>query len=121
MLGGSTFKIRSTLINADTASENTPACSMEWLSLTIEEQLQIVNLKLIESQFIQIFKISRIRNGRELFVSFTAPQNAGVRGKLLLDFEMYIKDKIDQGLIVWCEPIGDRNSLRNLRGVEIKK
>jgi hypothetical protein len=23
------------------------------------------------------------------------------------------------GIIIWCEPIGDKNSLRNLRGIEI--
>jgi hypothetical protein len=45
---------------------------------------------------------------------------ASVRGSLLLDFEECIKKNIDQGLTVWGEALGDKNSLRNLRGIEVK-
>ena len=31
-----------------------------------------------------------------------------------------LKLNIDKGLTVWCEPLGDKNSLRNLRGIKIK-
>ena len=31
-----------------------------------------------------------------------------------------LKSKIDKGLTVWCEPVGDKSRLRNLRGVTIK-
>ena len=34
--------------------------------------------------------------------------------------EFYLKNKIDRSINVWCEPIGDKNSLRNLRGIQIK-
>jgi hypothetical protein len=34
--------------------------------------------------------------------------------------EDYLKESIDAGLVVWLEPFGDRNSLRNLRGIEVK-
>ena len=44
----------------------------------------------------------------------------GKRGPLLLDFEVFLKEAIDPGLVVWLEPLGDRNSLRNLRGIEVK-
>jgi hypothetical protein len=31
-----------------------------------------------------------------------------------------LKAHIDDALTVWLEPLGDRNSLRNLRGIEVK-
>jgi hypothetical protein len=45
---------------------------------------------------------------------------ADKRGTLLLDLEAFLKEKIDQGLVVWLEPFGDRSSLRNLRGIEVR-
>jgi hypothetical protein len=42
-----------------------------------------------------------------------------MRGAFLLDLELLLKENIDSGVFIWCEPIGDKNSLRNLRGIEI--
>ena len=39
---------------------------------------------------------------------------------MLLDLEEKIKASIDQGITVWCEPVGDKSVLRKLRGFEIK-
>ena len=36
------------------------------------------------------------------------------------DLEAFLKESIDPGLVVWLEPLGDRSSLRNLRGIEVK-
>ena len=49
-------------------------------------------------------------------------QNISVskRGLFLLELEEELKRNIDQGLTIWCEPIGDKNSLRNLRGIQMK-
>ena len=41
------------------------------------------------------------------------------RGIFLLDLENYLKENIDSGINIWCEPIGDKNKLRKLRGIEI--
>ena len=37
----------------------------------------------------------------------------------LLDFEEWIKKMLDTGISIWHVPIGDKNSLRNLRGIEV--
>ena len=36
-----------------------------------------------------------------------------------VNFEEWIKKIVDHGISIWHEPIGDKNSLRNLRGIEI--
>ena len=38
-----------------------------------------------------------------------------------MDFEVHLLAYVDGALNVWLEPLGDRNSLRNLRGIEVKK
>lgn len=48
------------------------------------------------------------------------PVPADKRGTLLLDIEAFLKESIDPGLVVWLESLGDRSSLRNLRGIEVK-
>ena len=42
------------------------------------------------------------------------------RGILLLEVEKILKEKIDEALMIWLEPVGDKSKLRNLRGIEIK-
>ena len=44
---------------------------------------------------------------------------ASKRGLLLLKLEEILKSKIDKGITVWCEPVGDKSVLRKLRGVTI--
>jgi hypothetical protein len=39
---------------------------------------------------------------------------------LILDLEEFLKNHLDSGISIWCEPLGDKNSLRNLRGIQIK-
>ena len=41
------------------------------------------------------------------------------KGTILLDLEDYLFSK-DSSIRVWHTPLGDKNSLRNLRGIKIK-
>ena len=64
--------------------------------------------------------IEEARQDGQVVVSLTSHVPADKRGTLLLDFEGFLKEKVDPGLVVWLEPLGDRSSLRNLRGIEVK-
>lgn len=48
------------------------------------------------------------------------PMSAGQRGQVLMDLEDKLRATGMPQAIVWHEPLGDRNSLRNLRGIEVK-
>ena len=50
------------------------------------------------------------------FISKVSPKD---RGTLLLDLEDELFKK-DERIRVWHIPLGDKNSLRNLRGIKIK-
>jgi len=56
----------------------------------------------------------------QIIINLLESLPADKRGTLLLDLEAFLKESIDPGLVVWLEPLGDRNSLRNLRGIEVK-
>jgi hypothetical protein len=61
-----------------------------------------------------------VEKSGEVFTSFLNPLSARDRGTFLLDLESLLKASIEESITVWCEPLGDKNSLRNLRGIEIK-
>ena len=56
----------------------------------------------------------------QILLRFAVPVTAGQRGWMLLDLEERLKARVDAGLTVWLEPLGDKNSLRTLRGIEVK-
>jgi hypothetical protein len=67
----------------------------------------------------QIQVITALADG-QVIVLMKQSMPANQRGPFLLDLEAYLKETIDPALTVWLEPVGDRNSLRNLRGIEVK-
>ncbi len=99
---------------------NTPLVLDEWKLLSIEQRLsRLIQLTKDIQQFSIIQPMRALDNG-QVFVELKEVIPASQRGMLLLDYEDFIKSKIDNGLNVWCEPIGDKNSLRNLRGIQLK-
>ena len=99
---------------------DSPLVSDFWHKLEANEKLRRVNEVLdSDTRFSQI-KISRVLVSGEIFVNLTEAIPASIRGSLLLDFEAELKSKIDLGIVVWCEPLGDKSTLRNLRGIQIK-
>ena len=56
----------------------------------------------------------------QVIVSFIKTPSAAIRGSVLLDLEAYLKRMLDIGITVWHESLGDKNSLRRFRGVEVK-
>jgi hypothetical protein len=102
------------------AEADTPTTNCNWKNLSDEDRLRSVYEKIRENEiFLNIDPQKATENGK-VTVVLTEKMPARKRGILLLDLERCLKDTIDQGINVWCETIGDKNSLRNLRGIEIK-
>ena len=59
---------------------------------------------------------------RNVYVKFNSINKLSIaeRGEYLMKLESELIEKIDSKIRVWHVPIGDKNSLRNLRGVTIK-
>ena len=69
---------------------------------------------------IELIKTEHLQNGLiYIYVNFISKVSPKDRGTLLLDLEDEFFQK-DQRIRVWHIPLGDKNSLRNLRGIKIK-
>jgi hypothetical protein len=104
----------------ENSEAKTPLTQMLWNNLSNKERIALVNNKIKGDDKFKNISLYRATKKGQVIVTLDKYISAGTRGVLLLDFECYLKDNIDQGINVWCEPIGDKNSLRNLRGIELK-
>ena len=102
------------------AFADTPVPSESWQKLTDAERLKIVRDMVQEAPSGHLVIIAEAKADGQVILSFAEPVAADVRGGVLLDLEAYLKQTIDPSLAVWLEPLGDKNSLRNLRGIEVK-
>ena len=104
------------------ANTDTPTPCRDWSQRSDNERLALVN-NAVDSKKAssnKIFVVTEAKLDGQVIVSLLEPVPADKRGTLLLDLESLLKESIDPGLVVWLDPLGDRNSLRNLRGIEVK-
>lgn len=109
-------------INLSYAVTPTLSPSESWSNLRDDERIGVIRKALTEQPggLGANLVITSTKEDGQVIVSFKEPLGAAIRGSILLDLEQYLKDRIDPGLTVWLETLGDRNSLRNLRGIEVK-
>jgi hypothetical protein len=105
------------------AYADTPTPGQAWCELSDDERLALIKKTVGDgmNSLGRILVIVEAKKDGQVIVSLLEPVTADKRGTLLLDLESLLKKTIDQGLVVWLEPLGDRNSLRNLRGIEVKR
>jgi len=102
------------------ANANTPKTQKEWKLMSEIERIKLLNKQIREKQDCMSLSIKKATECGQVLVQLDEKLATSERGVYLLDFERFLKDNIDQGINVWCESIGDKNSLRNLRGIQIK-
>lgn len=101
------------------AHEESPSVGQAWLELEESSRLSLLTKTILNSDFPKILQFTRALRTGSVFITFTEQVSPALRGTLLLDLEEFLKDAIDNGITIWCEPLGDKNALRNLRGVKI--
>ncbi|HEY8034654.1 MAG TPA: hypothetical protein VIF37_03585 [Methylobacter sp.] len=104
------------------ARTESPTPGQAWCQLSDDERLVLVNNTLTANTAFsnKIFIPVEAKQDGQIIIRLLESVSASIRGTLLLDIEAFLKESIDQGLVIWLEPFGDRNSLRNLRGIEVK-
>ena len=96
-----------------------PPTSQDWIDNSIDDRIALINNYLkINNLDKDFLAIGASDNGQVVLrVYKSLPVNQ--RGLFLIDLEEKIKLNIDKGITLWCESVGDRSTLRNLRGVKI--
>ena len=104
------------------ANSPTPVPGTSWSRLADVDRLRRVEQAVAALSAIPpgIVSIVEARIDGQVIVGLQVSVPADKRGTLLLDLEAWLKEAIDPGLVVWLEPLGDRSSLRKLRGIEVK-
>ena len=102
------------------ANADAPITPTTWKLMSDIERIKLLNKQMGKKQDYMNISINKTTESGQVIIIINEKLSAGERGVFLLDFERYLKDTIDQGINVWCEPIGDKNSLRNLRGIQVK-
>lgn len=108
--------------NLNYATAVTPTPGHAWRQLSDDKRIALVNdtVSARMAPLSRMLVIEEAKPDGQVIVNLLEPVPADKRGTLLLDLEEILKQAIDPGLAVWLEPLGDRSSLRNLRGIEVK-
>ena len=100
-------------------NSTSPKVTDSWKVLEKNEKLARITAAMMNSDYDSFLVPTRALEDGQIYFSIKQKLSAGERGPLLLKLEAFLKETLDPGITVWCEPIGDKNSLRNLRGIEI--
>ena len=97
----------------------TPTPSEDWKKKSEKDRIEKISYFLKSNVLYKnLIVVKALDNGQVIIrIDHLIPANK--RGVLLLDLESVLKKTMDQGITVWCEPVGDKSKLRQLRGVTI--
>lgn len=101
------------------ASAKTPLPEKKWLDLSKEKRAELITNEL-KSRNLENFEVFDAPDDGRVVFKVLESIAANKRGFLLLELEEQLKRKVDNGITVWLEPVGDKSKLRNLRGITFK-
>jgi len=109
-------------INLSFCNRPTPNPSDNWVSFSEEEKLNKIRAVLSEfdREWIDKYDVSSARDNGFVVLEFKKSIPVDVRSKYLLDLESLLCNRIESCITIWIAPVGDKSSLRNLRGIEVK-
>ena len=106
-------------ISIEFASHTTPLPSLIWKSISEEERIAKVKSAIKDFQGNEVIEIKEAHIDGQVTVVLKNLMNSNERGIFFLDLEEWLKKMLDNGITIWHKPIGDKNSLRNLRGIKV--
>ena len=107
-------------IDVSFSDVSSPVPGDDWVSLTIGERIDLINKSIQNfSLNVDIDVVVEANKGGQVSVIINDTLSADERGPLLLGIEEFLKLNVDNGITVWHVPIGDKSSLRKLRGIEV--
>ena len=106
-------------INLNFSNTDSPLPGTKWVNMSQEKRVHLVKSAIDSfSSSADITVIDAHENG-QVSIVINNLINVNERGTLLLNLEENLKSKIDNAINIWHEAIGDKSSLRNLRGIEV--
>jgi len=102
-------------------TEQTPLPSESWKNNTEEKRIELITTELKKNTLYKEFEVTSAPFNGQIVLKIERAIPANERGLFLLELEENLKSSVDRGITVWCEPVGDKSKLRNLRGIKFSK
>jgi hypothetical protein len=108
------------------ADKDSPVPGAVWLEMGAERRLRLVDEAVKDwlaagrgSASVKGISVTSTTEQGSVFLSIDGALEVQHRSGFLLDLESFLKQVVDESLVIWCEPNQDRNALRRLRGVRV--
>ena len=99
----------------------TPTTNEKWVNNTEANRIELLSAELKKNNIYKDLEVVSAPSNGQIVLKIERIIPANERGLFLLDLEESLKSSIDKGITVWCEPVGDKSKLRNLRGIKFNK
>ena len=107
-------------INKEFALAQSPRTGEEWNKVSELSRVEKISSLLKAHSEYSFFEVVNAYDNGHIILKTDKQIPANQRGLLILELESIMKVKIDEGITLWLEPVGDKSKLRNLRGIELK-
>ena len=106
-------------VNLSFANTDSPSIGASWVDMAKDKRIALLesSIQLFSPQ-IDLNVVEAHESG-QVSIHINSVIEINDRGEFLLNLEEHLKSTIDIGINIWHEPIGDKSSLRNLRGIEV--
>lgn len=101
------------------AEADSPQPSRQWIEMSSVERISKV--RNATPEFNSLIELINARENGYLIARLIMELDPKERGNMLMNYEFQLKEKVDPSITVWLEPLGDKSTLRRLRGMEVKK
>ena len=102
------------------SKSKTPQTSQDWVSKEEKKRLEKIYKEIQKDEIYKDIEVIKAQKNGQVILKIEHSIPVNKRGLYLLELEKKLKSNIDKGITIWCEPVGDKSKLRNLRGVKIK-
>lgn len=90
-----------------------------WLGLDPAVRVEMAQRR--ASDVSEWLAVTAASDNGSVIVQLGGQMDAATRGRLLRELERRLKENLDPSIIVYLQPKGDKNKLRQLRGVTVKE
>jgi hypothetical protein len=101
------------------SKEQSPKVSELWLKMNDIERKELITLELKKHDAYKDFEVIKTPENGQIEIRIDNGLVVNERALILLNLESILKSRVDNGITVWCDIVGDKSKLRNLRGVSI--
>jgi hypothetical protein len=104
------------------AVTETPKPDKVWLKMSNADREKLIsNFLCKKNEYSEFLYYESSSDSGEITFSFIKDLDVDKRCIFLLDFELELKKLFGQFIFISIKPLGDKNSLRRLRGIDITK